>query len=588
MMRYFARHVVPVAIFALFLGTASAQRVSPIKVNPGNAALYRDSLNELIFGTHDFPYDILPDSFVTNVPSLDLYDGFPYTSILYPAGNLDSIDKVVVKFGDNITDFPQKAKVYLFHPHVSNGKLFVYHSGHCAGIATAEDVFENNFGVEPGLVIPALLAEGYTVLAVPTVNYQFTYPNGLACGFNNHDALFVDNHYQHPLAFFFRPVIASLNLLGRSNYNAIYMCGLSGGGWTTSIYPALDSSISYSFPIAGSWPVPLTYAFNSLGDYEQSYPPLFGHLLDYHELYTLACIAPARKMLQINNRYDACCFDGAEAHVFYVDSVAAALRGTGGLFKFYLDETSTSHQITPRALEVMFTFLRNDTAFLLNEPADSAINGQAYEYDIKNNFALTTAPDNSTLRFSLLKAPSWLSLDAVTGRISGNIPAQSIIARPDTVSFKAEDTTGRFVLFNYIIKKKRTTAYFFTAPGNSQVVYFLPGYANSISAASPLIVGSFYFNNPQLAVLSVAIQQNSVIKLTLNADVSPGDFIGYNGFDNANALTYTSGIKVDDSGLTEIKINAVKENYALAGMIRFNTDSNKFEYFNGLDWVNMN
>jgi hypothetical protein len=35
-------------------------------------------------------------------------------------------------------------------------------------------------------------------------------------------------------------------------------------------------------------------------------------------------------------------------------------------------------------------------------------------------------------------------------------------------------------------------------------------------------------------------------------------------------------------------VNVVVKNYAVAGMIRFNTETGKFEYFNGTTWINMN
>ena len=33
------------------------------------------------------------------------------------------------------------------------------------------------------------------------------------------------------------------------------MAGLSGGGWTTTLYAAIDPSIRYSFPVAGTIPL---------------------------------------------------------------------------------------------------------------------------------------------------------------------------------------------------------------------------------------------------------------------------------------------------------------------------------------------
>ena len=572
----------------VFNREALGQKVAPIKINASNATLYRDSLNKFIFGASGFPYDILPDSVTTNVSELDLFSGWPYTTVMYPLGNLDSVDRIVVTIGDDIVDFPSKASIYLFHPHESNGKLFIYHSGHCAGITTSEDIVSNNNVEEPGLVIPALLEKGYTVLAVPMLNYQHTAPMGYYCGINNHDRLFIDNHYQYPLSFFFKPLIASLNALGRNNYSAIYMCGLSGGGWTTSIYPALDSSIIYSFPVAGSWPNPVKTYFGLYGDLEQYYPPLFNQFLDFHEIYTLSCLAPARKMLQVNNRYDPCCFSGTSAHIYYADSVAKALQGSGGQFKFYLDESGTQHAITKRAVDVIFTALANQYGSLQVNPEDSVTGGTNYFYDIKNNFIVNTAADNSTLKYSLLKAPAWINMDADNGSIQGTVPAVSIMARTDTVSFKVEDSTGRFVVYNYILNKKREAPFFFTKYNDNQTLYFLPAYSHSINTLQQSAAGLFFFNNPAISITNLAIENNSFIRMSLNIPVTAIDSIGYNGSIYLAGLVYSNGLKFENFGLTKINLDAVTRNFATAGMIRFNKETKKFEYFNGTDWIEMN
>lgn len=571
----------------LLTGTAMAQKVRPIKVNASNAAAYRDSLKLLMFGSVSFPYDILPIGIETNVNTIDHFPGFPYGPIMYPAGNLDSVDRISIQVDPNTINFPQPVRAFLFHPHNSNGKLFIYHSGHCAGSATAEDVFANGNGNDAAGVIPSLVADGYTVLAVPMINYLFPYPGNYSCGYNNHDYLFIDSVYANPLGLFFKPLIASLNFLGRSNYSGIYMCGLSGGGWTTSLYQAIDTSVTYSFPVAGSWPMPVRTAFYpAIGDFEQSYPALYSRLLDYHELYTLACLAPARKMLQINNRYDDCCFSGSEPHIFYVDSVAKALRGSGGVFRFYLDETQTGHQISERALEVMRTFLANDTAYLQILPPDSITNGFDYLYDIAANFRLTTPPDNSALQFSLLKGPSWLTLS--NGRLSGVVPGGNIFTAADSISLKVEDSTGRFVIHNFNLARKRSSPYFFTGSVADSTIYFLPPYRTSLSTVAQQASQYFFFNDPGVQVQELSVVNNSLIKMKINREVRTSDLVGYTGNGGVYALTYNNGLRLDDFGLTPIDLNVIVQKHAAIGMIRFNSDTRKFEYFNGTGWINMN
>ena len=566
----------------------SAQRVGKIKVTEDNARFYRDTLIKRIFGPTGFPYGAMPDTVVSNVNSIDYLSTFPYSGILYPNGNLDSIDKLEVTIDANTTNFPSKAKLYLFHPHSSNGKLFIYHAGHCAGTAIAEDVVNNAGNDSAGVAIPKLLEQGYTVLAVPMIHYQLMPRNGYSCGNNRHDQLFSDSLYTYPLGLFFKPLIAGLNAIGRSNYTSIYMMGLSGGGWTTSVYPAIDSTISMSFPVAGSWPIAVRNYYYSAGDAEQYYAPVFRNLLDYHELYTLSCLAPARKMLQINNRYDACCFNGAFQHLYYVDSVARALEGTGGEFNYYLDETGYQHVVTTKAMQVILKYTEQDRAQLINLPEDSVYGGMSYYYSIRSNFTTQQLNNQMSLSFSMLKAPEWMYINYSTGEIFGQATPATLIPNKDTISFKVEDSLGRFVICNLTLVKKRGSPYFFTMYTDSQTVYFLPFYAHAMQSVNQASKDYFFFNNPSLSINNISIVNNSIIKLDLNMPLSLTDSIGYNGMNDRYPITYNNGAKLDNFGLTDIVINAVKRDYAIIGMIRFNSDTNKFEYFNGVAWINMN
>lgn len=575
---------------ALLVPDGMAQQITPVKITASNASQYRDSLRLKIFGTAAFPYHWLPDSVITNVQSIDHfnYNGFPYTSIMYPSGNLDSVDKILVTLDNDSYYFPEKVKVYLFHPYNSNGKLFIYHAGHCAGVAPAEDVIINNRDVFPGLVIPALLEKGYTVLAVPMLNYKTGTQLGVYCGYDGHNDLFTDNVYANPLHFFFKPLISSLNFVGRNNYDAIYMAGLSGGGWVTSVYPAIDTSVSMSFPVAGSWPMPVRYAFYpQLGDYEQTYPPVFLELTDYQDLYTLACMPPSRKMLQVNNRRDPCCFSGPSAHVYYVDTVKKALQVQGGRYDFYLDETDSAHSVSAKALQVIFRFIAGEEGKLLSLPEDTITNGMEYYYDIRNNFRTESGNPAGPLTYSLLKAPAWMNLDAVNGILEGLVPGGAVIAHPDTISFKVEDNTGRFVIHNFRLIRKRAGAFLFTNAGEDTVVYMLPPYPYSLNTVNSNISAAFSFNNTNLQALSVSVFNNSIIRIVVNRPVLATDSIAYNGFAYPEAIRYSNGTKMENFSMSYINLSAVKNNIAVTGMIRFNTSTNKFEFFNGVNWVNL-
>lgn len=569
------------------LSAQTVQRVGPIKVNASNALQWRDSLINRVFGTRQFPYHWMPDSLITNVRTIDHLTTFPYRNLYYPAGNLDSIDKMVVTIASDPIDFPAKAKVYVFRPHQSNGKLFIYHAGHCAGVASAEDVFVNGSVGVSGQLIPQMIQRGYTVLAVPMPYYRASPPNGYRCGFNKHDQIFTDNRYAYPLSLFFRPLIASLNKLGRSSFSEIYMVGLSGGGWATSVYPAMDSSIRVSVPIAGSWPMALRNMYYPNGDYEQYYPPVFQQLLDYHELYTLSCLAPARRVLQINNRYDACCFNGRFQHVFYVDSVSRALRGSGGRFSFYLDETGSRHAISLRAAKVMFRFLENDTAWLSRFPADSIERGMNYYFDPVRSFTVDRVPRRSGVSMTMLQSPEWLYHNLSSGEISGYVSPSGLMPVADSISFKVEDTAGRFVIYNFKTVRKRDYPYFFTIYPDSAVLFGLPLYPYSLNGLPPDLSSHFRFNRSDLQIVSAFIVQGSVFRFVLNRPVRIGDSVSYTVGRSVQPIRYSSGLAMADFPMVPLQRDVWPKALALPGMIRFNTDTKKFEYFNGTFWRNM-
>lgn len=562
-----------------------AQNVGPIKVNAANAQAFRDSAKLKIFGSINFPYNWMPNAVYTNVSTLANFSGFPYNAIQYPLGNLASIDQLDIYGSENSADFPVPVHAFVFHPHNNNGKLFIYHSGHCAATPMIEDIWVNAGEAEPGLVIPRLIDSGYTVLAVPMINYRTTPPNYYYCGYNNHNALFTEGHYSNPLSLFFKPLISSLNYLGRSNFDSIYMCGLSGGGWVTSIYPAIDTSIICSFPIAGAWPKAVRSLFYPNGDREQTFPPLY-NLLDTHELFVLGCLAPARTMLQINNRYDNCCFGGTEGHLYYVDSVKKALQGSGGVFDFYLDETVANHQVAPHALDILFSFLQHGSTFLNGTPGDTVTALQPYSYNIPSHFPLLNGSP-VILQCSLLKAPSWISLNSQTGVLSGTPPQIPLTGRTDTISFKAEDLDGRFVIYNYQLTEKRSAPELFTLGDDLKTVYMLPAFPHSILGINE-VAKQYFQSGTGLTIDSIRLQNNSILLLYLNQPISFPGVIKYIGQNQPYAITYANGTPMDNFPYIRVEQREVEENPAIKGMIRFNSDSRKFEYFNGKSWVNMN
>ena len=128
----------------------------------------------------------------------------------------------------------------------------------------------------------------------------------------------------------------------------------SGGGWTTTLYAAIDPRVRLSIPVAGTLPEFLRagefHGPRDRGDWEQYYPALY-KIAGYLDLYVLGSSGEGRRQRQVLNRYDSCCFAGVR-HRTYETHVRAAVAKVGpGAFDVYLDESHRAHLISKDALK---------------------------------------------------------------------------------------------------------------------------------------------------------------------------------------------------------------------------------------------
>lgn len=162
-----------------------------------------------------------------------------------------------------------------------------------------------------------------------------------------------------PLDPFLRPVAHGVNLLSTLGHGCVVMAGLSGGGWTTTLYAALDERVRVSVPVAGSWPFALRQASGrpgSIGDFEQRLPTLD---IDYPALYVLGTTG-GRVQVQVFNDRDPCCFEGS-AHRSYAGAVAAEAARHGGSFAA-LTIASDRHDIGEDARQLLAVLLQQEEA----------------------------------------------------------------------------------------------------------------------------------------------------------------------------------------------------------------------------------
>jgi hypothetical protein len=304
----------------------------------------RRALIQYLWGSDGFPRR-LPDVVVTNVPS-------PVKQLT----QLARVDEFRIDMAPGL-----QGLAYHFISQRPNRELVIVHHGH--GCTLDDDPSPADVGYGLQRTINELLREGYGVLGVFMPHMR---PDDCTGG---HNAMFQTNTTGSPIKYFLEPTAVSLNYLKTRNrtdrfpnYRAFHMTGLSGGGWATTIYAAIDPTIRCSFPVAGTIPLYLRTG-GSIGDREQFEPSFYG-IGGYPDLYILGAYGRGRKQVQILVRRDDCCFgqaqhDAKSSGLAYADAmrdyesrVQATLKKIGnGSFRLEIDETAPSHMISHHAIK---------------------------------------------------------------------------------------------------------------------------------------------------------------------------------------------------------------------------------------------
>jgi hypothetical protein len=219
-------------------------------------------------------------------------------------------------------------KVGLWTPASPNGTLLIVVQGHATSL--------DQIGV--GNTVRQAAAGGITVLAM---------------AMQGSPTWAVEDHANDSLASFVMPLAVALNHVGPANYQRVVMTGISGGGWTTTLYAALDSRITTSIPIAGSYPLFVRQAAD-MGDYEQGAlpgsEPFWASVCSYEDAYALG--ASNGEQLQVLNPTDSCCFHGDGRQNQYAPQVASVAAALGGAFGVYLDNTiPNQHAISQHVID---------------------------------------------------------------------------------------------------------------------------------------------------------------------------------------------------------------------------------------------
>lgn len=198
--------------------------------------------------------------------------------------------------------------------------IIIYHIGHLAEMQTDTEA------------IALFVQAGYTV-------YVIDMPASPHARFADMPAI------GSPIRYFVEPTIALINWLEVRGIHNIIMAGLSGGGWTITLAAAIDERITASYPVAGSIPLSMRENAANMGDWEQTYAPLY-RVASYETLYALGA-SNGRRQLQIRNVRDDCCFGGT--NMSYVNTV----KSRAPSFDIWLDYAANGHVVSSWAVRII-------------------------------------------------------------------------------------------------------------------------------------------------------------------------------------------------------------------------------------------
>lgn len=308
--------------------------------NSSDIVTKRSNLIQYIWKQNGFPTNEFPTQVITNLNDENYSD----------LQNLSRIDKITV-----IMEHGLDSNAYLFLAKNSNDKLVIYHQGHDGDFVLGKKT------------IQFFLTHNYSVLAfsMPLVGAnnqpQINLPNFGTIKLQTHDDLrFLETDQFAPIKYFVHPIALSLNYVEKNyNFDSYYIVGISGGGWTTAFYSALDDRIIKSYPVAGTAPMYLRFGNpKNMGDYEQMHLDVY-NIAEYLDQYIMASYGDGREQLQIFNKYDPCCFSGT-AFVTYENIIKERLSILGhGNFSVFIDEENKDHSISDKSLEIILQNMQN-------------------------------------------------------------------------------------------------------------------------------------------------------------------------------------------------------------------------------------
>ena len=260
--------------------------------------------------------------------------------------NLKRLDKITIEMEHGINSI-----AYFFTPYESNNKLIIYHHGHAGDFSLEKNTlasFLNNGYSVVGFNMPLIGMNNQPVIE--------TSDFGPIKFISHNQFSLLESPKFSPIKYFVEPITLSLNYIDENyDFDSYYMVGLSGGGWITVLYSAIDERISESYSVAGSYPLHLRHEAKNIGDYEQFNPNIY-RISNYLELYTMSSFGDNRKLVQLFTYNDPCCFQAELYDKFPYGNIIQdklAILGDQGKFSVFLDSSTNQHEISDYALSLI-------------------------------------------------------------------------------------------------------------------------------------------------------------------------------------------------------------------------------------------
>ena len=292
----------------------------------------RNQLIEFIWKTNSLPKQL------PNIIDNDISD-----ERFNAVSNLKQIDRLNIEMKHGLSSV-----VYVFLPENSNGSVILYHQGHSGGFingkSTIQKFLDNGFSVA-AFSMPLIGLNNQPIIEVENL--------GQIKLLKHNQFVYLESDNFSSMNYFFTPLSVTINYLSDNyTFDNFHMVGISGGGWTTTVYAALDTTITKSFSIAGSLPLSLRNVTDDVGDYEQ-YNPQFYSIANYFDIYVMSSSGSERENIQIFNKFDPCCFAGVVSSPYYDIIEKSIIPLDSGNFEIILDDTHREHMISDSILNLI-------------------------------------------------------------------------------------------------------------------------------------------------------------------------------------------------------------------------------------------